>query len=333
MSGKSKQTTTTRQRTTQTGQQRGGGWSQRGPWEEVLPGLKSGIGTLTDWMGSPSAMQTYGGPRVADLSGKTQRGLSSLFRNDGYGASEDYYKNVLDGDYLNEGNPYVGQVQQAVMDSVMPGINATFARSGMTGSTVHQNQLATGLSNGMAQPLFANYENERNRQMSAAGALPGMMRQRGLDQIMAGSVTDQHRQNILNARMAAFNEARDRPMAVIQSGLPMLLQAGGMFGRNSNESWGQNSGRSNTNGTSQTTSSPSPFSQILGGGMMGLGMMSGIPGLGMSGMFGGGSPSYAPMTAASAGMMNSYNPSNNPFSSGGYPPQNPGFVPQYGPTF
>lgn len=300
-------------KSTQASRQSSKGVSQTTAYLPARQGMNQGLRGLGQWMNSSQAKSTYGGPRVADMSGDTQQGLGQLTNNSGYGTSEAYYNNVLNGDYLNAGNPYMEQVKQSVMDSVMPGINATFARSGMTGATNHAGQLATGLSNGMAGHLFANYENERNRQMSAAGALPNMLRQQANDSLLAGSIRDQHAQNVINADIGAFNERRDRPMAVAQAGLPMLMQAGGMFGRNRNNSTGKSK--------STTTSTPSEFSQALGIGMMGLSAISGMPmgmGMGMSGAMGAGAPTYAPMSAASAGMMNSYTPSNNPWASQNY---------------
>lgn len=251
------------------------GWNQRNAWGPALPGLTGSLNMMNQWMRDPGSMKTYQGKRVANLSGQTKQGLHALANNQGYGASGDYYKRVLGGEYLDAGNPYMEAMNTRAMNAVMPGINATFGRSGMTGSTIHQNQLAKGLGDAMAPHMFANYENERNRQMAAAGALPALYSQQANDMLRAGGIRDQHRQNRLNAKMGAFNEQRDRPMHVANAGFGNYLSAGQAFGRNNFSNQG------NTYGTTSTTSSPSPFNTIMGGAMMGLGMMN--PMMGMMG--------------------------------------------------
>lgn len=84
-----------------------------------------------------------------------------------------YYQNVVNGDYLTEGNPYTQAVIDNVTANVAPNVNGTFSAAGMDGSTLHQGMLAKALTQGMAQPLFANYQNERAMQQNAAAALPG----------------------------------------------------------------------------------------------------------------------------------------------------------------
>lgn len=304
----------------------GGSISTSTPFAPAADGINAGLGMASNWMSSPGAQATYGGQRVADLSAGTQQGMAGLLSNPGYGTAQDLFTRTAQGDFLGQANPYMQQLQDSVAESVMPGLNATFARSGMTGSTIHQNQLAKGLASAMAPHLFGAYETERNRQMQAAGALPGIYGQQARDALTAGAIQDQQSQNVINADMAAFNEARDRPLMVATQGLAPLMQAGSAFGTRAGETWGKQ------NSTTTNTQQQSPFQQIMGGAMMGLGALTGMPGLGMAGAMGG--ASMAPMTSASAGMMNAMSPYTNPFSTGGYGYQPaPGFVPQYGSVF
>lgn len=89
------------------------------------------------------------------------------------------------GDFLGS-NPYLddmyqnaaSRVQENFMDTVMPGINATFGGAGRTGSNIHQemaldaaDELGESLS-GLASDIYAPaYETERDRQLQAAGQL------------------------------------------------------------------------------------------------------------------------------------------------------------------
>lgn len=60
-------------------------------------------------------------------------------------------------------------LRQNVMESVMPGVNDTFAGSGMTGSSLHQAHLTKALASGMA-PVEASFINRANdRALAAAG--------------------------------------------------------------------------------------------------------------------------------------------------------------------
>jgi hypothetical protein len=266
MSNRSRQTTTSTAQTT--------------PFGAATGGINAGLNAATNYINNPNSSQAYGGPRVADLSGLTQQGVNNLGNNQGYGQATDYYQGVLNGNFLNAENPYLQNVQRSVTDRVMPGINATFGRAGMTGSTIHQNQLATGLGNAMAPLLFQNYENERNRQAQAANLLPTLYGQQARDQLTAGSVLDQQNQNLINADMAAFEENRTAPIRAVNEALPMLMQAGSTFGTRT--------------GTETREASPSMFNSLMGAGMMGLRVLGGpttaaasaaLPGLAMGSPF------------------------------------------------
>jgi len=256
-------------------------------YQPAQAGIDQGLGMASSYLSNPNSQAVYDGQRVADLSGNTQQGMAGLANNQGYDQSANFYENTLNGDYLNAGNPYISQVQQSVQDATMPGINATFAGRGMAGSTIHQNQLAQGLSNGMATHLFANYENERNRQMSAAGQLPAMYGQQARDQLTAGGIQDQQNQNVINADMTRFEQQRTAPIRSVSEAMPYLMQGGQAFGTQS--------GTRNSTQTSQ----PSQFSTVLGAGMMGLSALSGMP----PGMFGGMTSGGSPMAAASNSAM------------------------------
>ena len=257
-------------------------------YQPAQAGIDQGLGMASSYLSNPDSQAVYSGQRVADLSANTQQGVAGLANNQGYGQSANFYENTLNGDYLNAGNPYIGQVQRSVQDATMPGINATFGGRGMAGSTIHQNQLAQGLSNGMAGHLFANYENERNRQMTAAGQLPAMYGQQARDQLTAGGIQDQQNQNVINADMTRFEQQRTAPIRSVSEAMPYLMQGGQAFGTQS--------GTQNSTQTSQ----PSQFSTVLGAGMMAAGAMSGMPGLGMAGAQ---TAMGSPMAAASHSAM------------------------------
>jgi len=237
----------------------------RDPWAPAQPLLNQTLGGMQNWLNGPMASQTYGGPMVAQMSGQTQQGLDAL-GGMGNSQSSEYLKSVLGGKYLEEGNPYTQQLQSRAMADVMPSINATFGKSGMTGSTLHQGSLARGVGDAMAPGIFQNYENERNRQMMAAGQLQGMDRQGALDQIMGGQMREGYDQRNMDADRMQWEQQRLGGLRPYQDMFPMLSGIAGMGGTQY--------------GTTTTKDNQPLWQSLMGGGMMGLGMMGGMGGMG-----------------------------------------------------
>lgn len=67
-----------------------------------------------------------------------------------------------------------GQVKQNVIADIMPGINSSFAGSGRTGSGLHMQNLAKGLSSGLANAEVNAWQQGENRALQAAGMMPGI---------------------------------------------------------------------------------------------------------------------------------------------------------------
>ena len=253
--GKSKQTQSTNQQTSQT----------RDPYAPAKPLINDSIGGVQDWLNNPMSSQAYTG----GMSDRTQQGLDMLGGAQGAKASSAYLQDVMGGKYLNAENPHQAALDESIRASVMPGINSAFSSAGMGNSTMHQGMLMKGLTQGLAAPRYQQYQNERAAQGQAAGLLPGIDAMAGEQTLRAGQYED------------AFNRGQweDQRMA----GLRPYLETGGLL-----QGYGNMGGSSQgtTNGTTTTSSQPSMGSQILGAGMMGLGAMSGMPGLGMGGLMG-----------------------------------------------
>lgn len=249
--------------TTQTSHQ------QRDPWAPATPLLQQTLGGMQSWLDGPMAFETYKGPLMAGMSDQTRAGLDGLGQA-GSGAGASYMKDVMGGKYLDAGNPHLDALKSRVMADVMPGINAQFGKSGMVGSTLHQGSLARGVTDGLAPSLFQNYENERNRQMQAAGQVTGMERQSSLDQIMGGQVREGYDQKNIDADRWRFEQERTAGLRPYQEMFPMLSGIAGMGGTQ--------------DGTTTTREKTPAWQTALGAGMMGLGLMTGMPGLGMGGM-------------------------------------------------
>lgn len=141
---------------------------------------------------------------------------------DAIGASQDTLRRAMDP------NVSAG-LKQNVIEGLMPSINATFSHSGMTGSDLHQQNLAKGLSTGLAQLE----DNAQNRAIGAAQALPGIGNYATnqvsfLDQL--GQGRQQHEQSGINADMLRHQQAQTAEMDALRNYMALSTGAGGAFG-------------------------------------------------------------------------------------------------------
>lgn len=246
---------------------------QASAWSPAQPYIEQGVQGLGDWMTGAGAT-SYQGPRVADLSYATNAGIDKLMNSTAAQRSSDYYSDVLGGKWLDQGNPYMTQLQDAVKASVMPSLNSQFSGAGLTGSTLHQGIVGRELGRAMAEPLFNAYEAERSRMDNAAGQLPNIDQLISGNYLTAGNILDSHAQNLVNAQQQQFEEDRLAPVRGINEALPMINQIGSQYGTQTGTQKG-------------TTKESTPIGQqILGGAMMAAGAMTGMPMLG--GMIGNG---------------------------------------------
>ena len=84
---------------------------------------------------------------------------------------------TMAGDYLNpSSNPYLAATVQQALDPVQGRVNATFGVGGGNnfGSSAHAETLTKQLANTALPFYMQNYQTERDRQMAATGAAPGM---------------------------------------------------------------------------------------------------------------------------------------------------------------
>jgi hypothetical protein len=256
---------------------------ERNPYAPAQPGLASAASGITSWMKDPKSAEAYSGPRVAQMSGRTQSGLDDMYNSTGLHQTQDFLGGTLDGKYLDAGNPYIQQVQDAVRSSVMPSVNARTSAAGISpGSSVDQNLVSRALTDGMSQPLFQSYENERARQMQAAGMMPAVSQQITQNMIGAGQGQEVYDQRNIDAGRQAFEEQRVAGLQPYAAATPLLSQIGGAGGTSSGTS------------TSVQQTQPSAAQTALGVGMMGTQMATGMFGAApLAGLFGGGASTYA----------------------------------------
>lgn len=264
----------------------------RDPYAPAIPGLTSAASGITSWMNDPQSAQAYDGPRVAQMTDQTGAGLDAMYDSTGARQTEGFLSDTLDGKYLDAGNPYMDQLMGAIRSNVMPSVNSRVSAAGMApGSSVDQALVSRELTNATAQPLFQTYENERQRQMQAAGQLPGVSQGIIGNMIGAGQAREGYDQRNIDAARQAFEEQRIAGLRPYAEATPLLSQIGSAGGKQA--------------GTTTTTQSQNPLQTALGVGMMGASAMTGMP----MGMFGGGG-STSPGTAANGGWSTTVNPAN-----------------------
>jgi len=232
------------------------------PYKQVAPVIQQGSGIMQSYLNDPASNAVYSGPRVADLSSDTQAGLDLMRQSGGANQAYDFYSNLLNSG-AGTMNPQVQQMQDAIRRQVQAATNAQFSNAGMVGGTAHQESFAKGLADGLAQPLFAAYENDMARRMGAATGIMGADQQRIGNQLGAGEIIDSHNQARINADRELFEEQRTAPLRAWSEVYPMASDLGSRFGS-----------------STQTQTQKTPLAQqIAGGAMMGVGLMSGIPGV------------------------------------------------------
>ena len=160
--------------------------TQSAPWAPAQGYLKDALGQASDLYTGGKLGIDYSGDWVADMTGGQQDALRGIIRQAGENTG------ILQGLLGSLGGIADGSTQGQNWDTIasdtitrlMPGINSSFAGSGMTGSTLHQQNLSKGLSEGLATAKVGHDNNAIQQQMAAASGMGGL-----LQQIMGNSQT------------------------------------------------------------------------------------------------------------------------------------------------
>ena len=98
--------------------------------------------------------------------------------------AQGYLGNVLQGNFLDpSSNPHLGNLTSSIWESVAPQVSSVFSRAGR-GTSANNSGLGGALTRGftsaLAQPLFAQYGQERGLQQQAAQMAPAIDATQGL---------------------------------------------------------------------------------------------------------------------------------------------------------
>ena len=236
------------------------------PWSGVQPYLGAGYrAAREDILNTPR--EFFPGQTYVDYSPETEQALAGMTQRAGanplLGLSQQQVSGTLSGDYLGQ-NPYLADIQDAVMSSVMPQVDSQFgmASGGRFGSPAHAEALGRGVSRGMSPYLFGEYGAERDRMMQASGMAPGLAREDYYDLGQLGQVgaaRESLERQKLQDEMARFDFGQMEPTQRIQDYMGILSGSAPLIAGS---------------GTTTAQQSTNPL-------MMGLGMLTSLGGAGI----------------------------------------------------
>jgi hypothetical protein len=284
---------TTQQKQTQSGKSKSNGTSTLGAYKPFQPQIKQLPGQQTaafdmSQAALPGAMENLQGlsdnlyagggygqgiENIGEMSGLLGQGTEYLNDAGGqYGSTFDKVSGYLDpiasGSMIGEDNPYLQSILSNITDQVNNQIGSQFAAAGRPlGSNAYGTRaLAKGLGEGLANPLFQNYQFERNAQANAinqlqnagygaASGYAGLAPQFGNIAQGYGSIP-----GLYNANQQLVNQAglQGAGISTLQQTLPyqglqnyqsLLMQPATTFGTNKSKQKGKNT----TIGTSTST--------------------------------------------------------------------------------
>lgn len=256
------------------------------PPEYIQPFAKDAANAATD-IYNQGASPYYPGSTVVPFSDATNQSMQMIQNRAINGSpleqgAQANAQAVLDGNYLQQGNPYIqGAIDSALegvnrnyQQNVIPGVNSTFAASGRYGSGAHENAMSMAGQNYLDQAgqvatdmSYNAYDAERGRQQQALALAPQLA---GIDY--------QNAQQLQN--VGALQEGQDR--AMLQADIDR-------YGYNQNlDQMALNQYLANLQGAAMNGSvATGPGMQASGGGSPIMGALGGAStGLGMASMLG-----------------------------------------------
>ena len=240
------------------------------PWAQQIPYLTQGFSQAQNLFNQPGPAY-YPGQTVAPMAPEQTLGLGAQAARAAAGspvnrAAQGYATDVLGGKYLNQGNPYLAAVDDALWAKVAPNVNSQFSAAGRYGSGAQTDALATGFANAIAPYHYQDYASELGRMDQAAALAPTLANTDYQDIAAMTDVGKQRQaqaQSEIQAAQDRYNYNAQLPAAKLAQYMQMIQ---GNYG-------GTTTGK-------QPVYQPSVASQVLGG----IKTIGGL-GLGLAGLF------------------------------------------------
>lgn len=167
----------------------------RDPWAGQQPYLSTGFEKAKSYLDQP--LQYYPQSTVVPFAPQTEQALGRAETRATQGSplmqdASGTLKNMVRGDYLSAGNPYLQNafnaaaqpITSAYQQTVLPGINSTFSAGGRYGSGAHQNaigqaneKLARSLSDVGGSMSYQNYSQGLGNMLQASQMAPTFAQQ------------------------------------------------------------------------------------------------------------------------------------------------------------
>lgn len=204
------------------------------PWAPAQPYLKAGLGAASDLYNSGGMTIDYSGDWVADMTDGQKGALQNIIARSG--GNTDTLQGLIGSLSSIAGGEQVGSwdtVAQDTIDRIMPGINSSFAGSGMTGSSLHSRAMGEGLSRGLATAHNEFSQQQFNNQLQAGSSIQQMLQQiLGNDQAALDAETafQTQAQNELDSERQTSVLQQGSQMEALSNYLAMISGIGGMGG-------------------------------------------------------------------------------------------------------
>lgn len=256
--------------------------SQRqSPWKPAIPLLKRTLSNINDHFGGyrttnyeqdalRQIKQNANG--LPDFGPQAASAVGGLLGGDPGGVIQNYQNAmnpIMSGNLDPTKTPGMANVLSTIRDDVSNNVNSMFAGAGRDLSGSHVQALSRGISQGEAQPLLNQYNQNVTNAMNAGAGLLGSQQAQALNQqkgfglsALLPDVTNMGP----NSQLAAAAKARGLPLQGLAQLEALMLPIAGLGGQSV--------------GHSESESTASPLSQIMGGA----GMFNSL--FGRGGMFG-----------------------------------------------
>lgn len=126
-------------------------------------------------------VRPFTGSLAPDLSSQTMAGVNALGNNPATGAFTNAIGGtigdlgaVASGQRFGMNDPGYAALRAGLADDVTTNVNATLQGSGRFGSQSHEGALTRELATSLGGLDYQNFQNDQQRQMQAAGMLPGL---------------------------------------------------------------------------------------------------------------------------------------------------------------
>lgn len=210
------------------------------PWSGVQEPIKYGLEQARANYDSTTP-EYFPGSTVVPFSSQTNTALGQMENRAMAGSplvtgAQQQTQSTMNGDYLMAGNPYFDQMAGRIKAQVMPGIDARFEMAGRGGSGLHGRALGEGLGDAMGGLAYQNYGAERQNQLAATQAAPGMAQLDYVDPQMLqqiGATYEGQAGANLQDQINRFNFEQNKPDEKLRQ--YMTLVQGGQYGGSSTQ--------------------------------------------------------------------------------------------------